>query len=181
MIILDLLPKKEKKLLNTRKSYAISKRIAFISLVIIGSMAIILVVSKYIIQSDLKNITEQKNTIIENNKGLNSEIQNYNNELKKLSEIQRTSKNFSEIIIQINELIPSGITLNYLGIDQIDENTLDIKIKGISDTRDTLVKFKDSLNSKDLFKKIELPLSSLLKQGDIEFDITTKLYLEKMS
>lgn len=180
MITLDLLPIKEKKLLNTRKSYAISKKIAYVSLIIVSSMAIIVIVSKYIIQSDLNHITEQKNTIITNNKGLNIEIQDYNNKLKKLSEIQKENKNLSEIIIMVSEFIPNGITLNYLGLDQSEENTFNLKIKGFSDSRDTLITFKDSLNSKDFFKKIDIPLSSLLKQTDIEFEIATNLYLDKL-
>lgn len=184
MIKLNLLPLKEKKQLNIKLYQDLATRfiIAFLWLSII--VFFLLFTFKYIIKNSLENMTEQNNAIIQSNKKLNSEIKKYNNELKSLSNMQDKNIVFSKIIIKITKIIPKEIILTDLSL-QVDKEeksnkTILIKMKGLAEKRDDLIKFKNNLNSLPYIKNIELPINTLLKQKNVDFEISTKLYLDKM-
>jgi hypothetical protein len=50
-----------------------------------------------------------------------------------------------------------------------------ILIQGISENRQNLLSFVDSLRKKKDFKKVESPVSNLIKERDIEFKLTIEL------
>ena len=50
-----------------------------------------------------------------------------------------------------------------------------ILIQGISENRQDLLSFIDSLRNKKDFKKVESPVSNLIKEKDIEFKLTIEL------
>jgi hypothetical protein len=181
MIILDLLPVKEKKQLYIKKGYVIVRKIITNSLVHIALISAILVGSSFLLENDVGYIKEQNNTLMESNKGLNSEIRKYNKEIVYLSTIQKEHKNFSEIIIELGNLVPDKLSLSSLAIKKDeDQGEFILKMSGISDDRDTLLSFKDLLNLKDYIENFELPINSLLKQKNVEFEFSTVIYIDKI-
>ena len=184
MITLNLLPSRERKKLNIKiyQSLATKILIAFLWLTII--VFSLLFAFKYIMKNSLENMTKQNNIVIQNNQELNAEIKECNNKLKALSDIQNENIIFSKILIKITEIIPKEITLNNLSL-LIDEKEKSNKIilvnmKGFTEKRDNLVKFKNILNSFSYIENIELPINTLLKQENVDFEISTKLYLNKI-
>ncbi|MBT4277661.1 hypothetical protein HOD96_02865 [Candidatus Falkowbacteria bacterium] len=182
MITLDLFPKKEKKRLNFKRYYFLIQRISILFSAVAVLTSIVLFASKYIIKYDLDNITEQSATIVKSYKDLNQDIKNSNIQLKRLHNIQKENIEFSQILLKITDLIPKEITINSLSLniegDNVKKKILSFSLKGVAETRDDLIVFKDSLNSNDFIETVEFPITNLLKQESVEFEILTNLHYE---
>ncbi|MEA2088900.1 MAG: hypothetical protein U9O55_03620 [Patescibacteria group bacterium] len=185
MITLNLLPSREKKQLNTKMYLSLATKIVTSFLWLAVIIFSLLFAFKCIMKHSLENMTKQNDIIVQNNKELNSEIEECNNRLSALSKIQNENIVFSKILIKITEIIPKKITLNNLSL-QINEKeksnkTILIKMKGFTNNRDNLIRFKNVLNSISYIKNIELPINTLLKQENIDFEISTELmHLDKI-
>lgn len=180
MFTLDLLPPKEKEQINIKKAYSLAKNLIILLFLVVGIASVFLIGARYIIRGDLENITKQNNLIIQSYEGLNQDTRKYNNELKRLSKIQEENIEFSEILIKINELIPSQITLNGLSMNLSSEKEIAIHISGFAKNRNNLINLREILNSSAFVKDIELPISSLLKQKDISFDLTAVIEADQV-
>jgi hypothetical protein len=66
----------------------------------------------------------------------------------------------------------SSIHLNELIYASTGSSTANISVHGISNTRDALVTFVKSLKESNIFKSVDLPVSNLAKNKDIDFSIT---------
>lgn len=51
-------------------------------------------------------------------------------------------------------------------------NTSSLKLRGVAKDRDSLLSFERALRQDGRFGKVELPVSSLVREKDIEFDLT---------
>ena len=81
---------------------------------------------------------------------------------------------FWEYLDQINQFLPEGVFLTRVAIDESA-----IKIEGVADGRNNLVEFKNSLESVDFFKEVNMPISNLTSQEDINFEIGISLSATK--
>jgi hypothetical protein len=180
MITLDLLPLKEKKQLYVKKGYGIVRKIITNSLIHIALISAILVGASFLLENDVGYIKEQNNVLKESNKGLNSEIRKYNKELTYLSTIQEEHENFSDIIIELGNLVPDKLSLSVFSINKdSNEKGFVLKMSGIAEERDILLNFKDTLNQMDFVEKFDLPINNLLKQKNVDFDFSTTIYVDK--
>ncbi|MDP1625445.1 MAG: hypothetical protein Q8L64_06870 [bacterium] len=66
----------------------------------------------------------------------------------------------------------SGISITAIGASRKDGS---MSIRGIANTRETLVAFSQSLQGEPSFVSVDLPVSSLAKNRDISFAITIML------
>jgi Tfp pilus assembly protein PilN len=92
---------------------------------------------------------------------------------KKISILENGQKNISEKSAIIKNIIsrkPEKITISGF---LFDKNK--ISIQGFSDRRDNMLNFINSLKQEKSFKKVESPISNLLKEKDIEFSISIEL------
>ncbi len=182
MIILDLLPSQEKKQLYVKKGYNIVKKIITTSLIHIGLISAILVGASFLLENDVGYIQEQNTTLMESNKGLNSEIRKYNKELTYLSGIQEEHKNFSDIIIYVGNLVLEKVQLSNFTIKKdLDKKEFILEMSGISENREDLLNFKELLDAQDFIERFELPINSLLKQKNVEFEFSTIIHLDKFA
>lgn len=182
MIILNLLPKKEQKEINIRKGYKLTKDILILLLIVAGFVSIFILIAKFIITKDMENITLQDQTINQGSQGLNNEIIKYNIELKRLSLIQKDNESFLNILIKLSDIITEGITLSEISISQnAKDKSFIISIKAKADTRNNLINFIDKFNAEEFLDDVELSWTTLFKQNNIEFDITTQIFPNKIS
>ena len=65
------------------------------------------------------------------------------------------------------------ITGMYYTVNSINSGTL--TLEGIGDTRESLVSFSDSLKTIGYFKKVDLPISNLAKDKNIDFTISINI------
>ena len=94
--------------------------------------------------------------------------QEFNLELEKVRSIQKEHKNYSLLFEQLLPLVPAGVRFKSLRIDESNK----IVLAGFVSDREQIIKFKDSLESSPHFSDIESPLSNLVKQSNIDFNLS---------
>ena len=83
-----------------------------------------------------------------------------------------------DIVYEIIKNKPEKIYISdilYNKVQKKDAVEKIITVQGISNTRDELLRFKDSLVGVEYFKEVNLPLSNLTKDTDVYFFINITL------
>lgn len=170
MIELNLLPPQEKEELKLEQLYrwlvfycssAILIILLFIALLTFIWFFIIIQLKSY--STNLENTkTSFQGQSIENQQKL---IDDFNYRLNKINRIQNNHKYYSTILVRLAEIIPSGIRIDALSIDEQGKCTL----TGYAQKRSQLLLFREALEKSSFFEKIDNPLSNLTKQIDINF------------
>lgn len=132
-------------------------------------------VSSYLEEKGLMNmiILAEKNKKVQQTGNLIKDFSKSNEMVKRLKE-NKSSIIFSDIISNIITYKPQGLSIRSFSISE--ENTTGTStivaiIQGKSSSRETLVLFKDRLESDPLVSKVELPVSDLVKSKDISYSI----------
>jgi hypothetical protein len=122
------------------------------------------------IQNRLSRAKEAEKTILETNKKIIL--------LKSDASVPRVK----DIFFEISQSKNSGIVITSLSYENNggavtkkgkDPVLAKVNIRGRSSTRETLLAFKDALTQNKQFSNIDLPISSLVKESDIDFSINT--------
>lgn len=93
-----------------------------------------------------------------------------NRKIERVDEKHR-SVYWTEIMESLADLVPSDIYLT--GFHYGAENG-EVRLSGWAPTRDRFLAFQDILKDSPLFAEVEVPLSNLLKQTNINFDLILK-------
>lgn len=172
---INLLPKERKNNLKWKKFnlFLLKNGLIFVLatvvfLVFLISNLFILNIYKKINQDEIKK---------EESSGLNKTINEAKKEIdEKHMETEEFLKVFSKgdsywvYLDEINQSLPEEVYFKELNLDK--EN---LEIKGWSETRNDLLKFEESLKQKEIFKEIEMPISNLTSQENINFEIIVNL------
>lgn len=78
------------------------------------------------------------------------------------------TRGFSTLIADIDKLAEEEVTLTHFNFDDKEK----LILSGIAVSRASLSNFRSRLEAHREFKKVELPLSSLVKDNDVPFSIT---------
>ena len=176
MIKFNLLPPGEKKELEIMHLNQILVflliRIFFIMIIFIilltsayFSLFILLNMQEKLVQAEKDDSSFQKIVEIE------EEINGTNKLLKKISGKQKELKPIAPLMKEISEIVPERIYLTYFSYQK--EDSL-ITINGRSETREDLLVMENDLNESEYFEDVDLPLSNLIRQTDLDFKITFK-------
>lgn len=110
---------------------------------------------------------------VENNQDKFIEIKKYednfstiNSDISLISKVKKDQLYWSHLFIKLNSYLTTGIEITDLGT-----NNYSVSIAGNADTRDNLIAFKDKLAGEDCFTNINLPLSDLVNQENIAFQM----------
>ena len=87
----------------------------------------------------------------------------------KVIKITENSKLPQEVVGKINSLKPSGISLFSYKMDLGSGN---IRAGGRSANRQSLVELKKNLEESEDFSQVQIPLSSLEQETNIEFEVS---------
>jgi len=170
MIELNLLPPQEKKELKLERLYRwlifYGSATIFIVLLFIVFLALIWSFILIQLKSYTVNLENTKTSFqgqsIENQQKL---ISDFNLQLDRINQIQNTHKYYSPTLVHLATLIPSGIRIDALVIDEQGRCTL----TGYAQKRSQLLLLKEALEKSSSFEKIDTPISNLTKQIDINF------------
>lgn len=97
-------------------------------------------------------------------------LKNINSELSLIDK----SLDYPKILPVINSVISQrsrAIKLSGVDISIIGTSTANISVAGFSDSREALVNYKNKLESSGVFRSVDLPISNLAKDKDIDFNI----------
>jgi hypothetical protein len=171
----NLLPIKERKRGQREYTLRLSAVILifFITAVVFGS--VLLLPSYFFAELKLKSVKEQSVLV---QRAIELRGQDVSGVLltgtkQKLIELDTAQTQISQITLinAVNANRGQGIMIrSYFYTYAKDENS--IKIFGTASTREALTSFSERLKQESLFSRIDLPVSSLAKDTNIDFSIT---------
>lgn len=170
MIRLNLLPSSEKKTLALER---IQRWLVFYGSAVIGALSVFIVllcVTWLFINIQLKSASSTLVSVQTSLNGKDSKEQQgliilLNQDLKKIGDLQAERKIYSDLLISLTDLIPAGLWLTTLSIDEQGETI----INGFARKREQVLALKDLLENSPLFTDVESPLANLVKPADINF------------
>ncbi len=115
----------------------------------------------------------QKSREEKGNSAIVKELQQSNQLVLKLKE-HKDSIIFSSIITHIINYKVLGLTINSFEITSVGpeaSSTAQVVLQGKASTRESLIKFKNTLEADPLISKVELPVSDLAKSKDISYSL----------
>ncbi len=174
--MINLLPTAYKKTLRGlyRLRLINTALVLFFLIVIAGG---VLLVPSYILSSvrernlsdKLDDLRNSKNS--EATKAISATIADINKKIF-LFAIEKPRPSISdEVLAPIFTKQPEGVRLTSLSYETAEKN-MTVRIGGVASTRETLELFKKNLETYSRFSKVDLPLSDLVKNKDVEFTIT---------
>lgn len=114
---------------------------------------------------------------------LDAKVETINKQIKSINEklgIINSKLEYPKVIPVVDEILSrktNSINIKELMYEMSDEKSAKIILKGTSDTRDSLVNFVKSLEESELLSEVDLPISNLTKDKNIEFSLLMKVAL----
>jgi hypothetical protein len=103
---------------------------------------------------------------------LQSNIKKINSQINKF---QQPKPAYSGFLSEILTSGPNGITISGVSFDPImdsDEQKITIQIDALADSRRSMIEYSEALRENVLFENVNLPLSNLTRETDINFRLT---------
>lgn len=100
---------------------------------------------------------------------LEAQIQKFNAKIAIIKTIPLNNSLTTDLIKNIMSSADANIILKEINI----ESNKNVKIKGVAKNRNDLIIFKDNLNQLQSLNKINLPITALEKNEDLDFELTT--------
>ncbi len=172
MIILNLLPKTDKKQIANHYLTLLIKDIVFSLLLICTVLAILFLICHFMLIKNFITISEQNLSIITKTNLITSDVRKINLELRTLEKIQYQYTNWVQFIINLNNQIPTTkIQITKINIDNHQQI---LRLEGKALNRDDFLKFKQNLENSKMFDSIKSPLSNLLSNKNLNFSLEMK-------
>lgn len=177
MLILNLIPQQLKKEIKFKRAYGLIKKMNYILVIITIVIAITLLIAKLLLQNNFNKVVEQTSLITKNSQGYNVKVRDINSRLNNISQIQNDFIAWSNLIENLANKTPTGITFSSVKISK--EKSL-INIRGKAKLRDDLLTFKQNMEESPIYSEVEFPLQNILQKENINFDISAKLDLSQL-
>jgi hypothetical protein len=174
MLQLNLISKNLKKEIKIRQIYQIFKKICYIIIIYMVFVGIILLTARIIMQNNFNNIVVQTSYITKNAGKFTTETKEINEKLNYVSKIQSEFVPWSLLLKKIQE---QSKNIKLLSI-KINKDKKTIELKGMAESRDSLIEFRDWLEESSYFHSIEFPLRNILARENIDFDINARINLD---
>jgi cell division protein FtsL len=156
------------------------KRVATVWLFLLSATAVILSVfllPTYLVLTN--EISSLKNTMSESQ----SKISNYDVSVKSLVSVSQHSARliankqdiqFSAVSQKLQSLANEGVVIDSF-IFTVDSVLTTLQVSGTAEDRTSLVSFKDKIQNDNLFSKVSLPISNLIKDKNLPFSMEITL------
>jgi len=177
MLTLNLISEELKKEIKLRHLYLFIKKINLTLIIITIIAAIILLAAKTILQAKFNDIVDQTTLVTKNNQGYNLKIRDINSRIDFVEKVQNDFVPWSSLLKTIADITPNDISLNYLKINY-EKKT--IKIKGNAGLRQSLLNFKQKMETTTIFEDINFPIKNILEKENIDFEIDAKINLANL-
>ncbi len=170
MIRLNLIPaNKKEEIERADRLHQVFKWEVSMAFLIMVLFVILLSVYS-IVRVNLQAVTSESGSA---NSGKYAQLKQYDEKLKEANDevaiadkIQAGQFYWSELFNKINALISPGIKLA-----GINTQNYDVYLTGNADTRDNLMSFEEKLKGESCFQNVNLPISDLVSQTNVDFQI----------
>ena len=173
MLHFNILPPEEKKHIETLRESRIAIVWGSTFFVVLVFTALLLLPSYFTLslQKDevLRNLEITENSpVAKRIIGIQQSIIALKKNSEDIKKISKNGNSFSSIVANIVESIPPGITLTALEYDGVLQR---LSLHGIADTRAAIARLEEILKKNKNIKDVHIPLSSLVSQKSINFNI----------
>ncbi len=167
MIVINLIPEKEKKDVTKHYLFLLYKDVVMSFLVVSAILSIFFVASSYILNENFIDLATRNFLTNPGKTSTLSEVRYINKKLDNILEIQQENTNWIALIEKINKQIPHE-EIEIASLDfRKSEKTININGKALN--RKAFLNFKNNLENLEEFKKIESPLSNILAAENFDF------------
>lgn len=156
-----------------KEIYASVRKVSFMLLISVSAYAIILLLSKTVLETHLNDTIIQSSLITKSTQDYVQKVKDINTQIDEIAEIQKNNVEWSRLLNYLSEQsLKNSIDFNKINIDK---KTNTITLNGKCGTRDDLLALKNSLESIEDFEEINFPIKNLLDKENISFDISLKI------
>lgn len=177
MLTLNLISQDLKKEIKLKRIYGFVKKTYYLLAILIITTTITLLIAKIVLQNEFNKIVEQTTLVTKNSQSYNVKVREINSKIDNAGIIQDNYMTWSYLFEEITKLTPEDVTISFIKTDKTKQN---IKIRGIADSRDGLLLFKNELEDSLIFTDIQFPIQNILKKNNINFEIDAKIIIEKI-
>ncbi|MFH1890819.1 MAG: hypothetical protein ABIJ91_04635 [Candidatus Kuenenbacteria bacterium] len=103
-----------------------------------------------------------------------AEIANINRKINQVELVRKDYVKWSRVLVNLLSAAPEGNSIDSLMLDKKNNKAV---INGRSETRDNFLELKDGLEHSDLISDLNSPISNILYQKDINFNLEATLNL----
>jgi Tfp pilus assembly protein PilN len=173
--IINLLPTDRKKNLELKKINLLLIRNGFVLILALSVFLFFLTANLFVL-----NIYEKINQDQFESRKMNEakivaeqvrqELDNKYSETEDFLKFFDKNEGYLKYLEEINSSLPQGVYFKEIKI-----NEEELIIDGWAENRDDLLNFENNLKEKDFFKQVEMPISNLTSQKNVNFEIIISL------
>ena len=177
MITLNLLSPEQKEELKIKKIYIMAKEIVMLILLFTSIIAMILIASRFVLETELASIINKNASNIAVGNIINSEITGLNTKINRVHQIQSVYYNWSKLLEHLSVITPDNITYTFIKLHKTEAS---LELTGTAKTREDLLSFKDQLMESEYLSNTDVPLDNLLAKENNQFRIRADINLSKL-
>jgi len=177
MLNLNLVSQELKQETKLRHIYKMLKQANYILIIITIFIAVVMLVAKIILQNNFNKIVEETTLITRDSQGKNAKIREINSRLSFVEKIQNDFIPWSFLFKDLGGYVNND--LNFYSI-RIDKDRKTIELKGVANSRDSLLSFKSGMEKSNIFSGIVFPMKNILEKENISFEIKADLNLNNI-
>ena len=193
MIYLNLISPKQKKEIKLQQAYLRVKNLLFFTTLLTLIIATCLLAGRYLLQNNFTQVVEQTSLVLKRQESYKEKINQVNQLIEHTNNIQSLHIRWSDLLLETGKLAPDNISIYSIQIQDKEDPAKEkkessifidkpkekiIKINGFIDTRDEYLNFVSGLKKSSYFLSVESPFSNILKEKNIEFEITAEINQE---
>lgn len=178
MLYLNLLSEQKKEELQKKILLEFTTTILELLFSITVLAAIILLVSKIILQNSFNEAIAQSTLITTSYGAINQEIRGLNTQIEQIDRLERERLLAADFLTHMAELTPKEVTIKSLSLNAQDKNVL---LSGKAATRDSLLLFIKNLEGGGLYTRVESPISNIFERTNINFTLSAVLNKNKIT
>lgn len=172
MITLNLIPESIREENRLKHVYRLNVHLGLIIFYIMIIVSVLTQVSKNILISGFDSVMAQSDAITKNSKAYNDRAKEINAKISLVGRVVQDNHDWNGLILDVSRLLPVGVSLSYLSFNQ---ETKSIRLVGLADTRDSLLKLKEVIDKSGYIKEVKLPMANIIEKKDINFDLQSTL------
>lgn len=181
--MINLLPPQQKKEIEQRRYRNIIFHLEILFLLFLISFIFVIFTVKNLIESEvniLKIKAEAKEKEMVLYEPLEKKVKDFNALISDIYSFYQNQQNFTEIIKEISETIPTGTYLKRLNfsISEDKKEPILALLSGFAQNRNLLLLFRQKLQEKENFFDIYFPIEGWLAQENINFSAQFKIKLK---
>lgn len=174
---LNLIPAQDKRELRLVNVFLATKNVVTLGLIGMIALAIGLLAAKGFLQSYFNYLVASRSLTREAGRYATNDIRAFQNELTAVQQVQAEYVPFSQLLLELGDHIPSGVTLTDFSVTSLGA----AELSGIAARREDLLALHDQLVRSGLAADFNIPLTTKFQEDNIQFRLSLTLRIPKLT